>query len=94
MSSHLIDIKLLGTSFKIEVDENPSYMHEVIDYLKTIINKVENSTGMQDPLKIAILTSVYLVDELYKEKKSEKSKEMSELTERIISCIESVLENN
>jgi len=91
MNSHLIDIKLLGTSFKIEVDENPAYMHEIIDYLKTIVSKVENSIGMQDPLKIAILTSVYLADEIYKGKKSEK--EISELTERIISCIENVLED-
>ena len=92
MDSNLIDIKLLGTSFKIEVDENPAYIKEIIDYLKTIINKVENSTGMQDQLKIAILTSVYLADELYKGKKSEK--ELSELTERIISCIETVLDDN
>ena len=91
MDSNLIDIKLLGTSFKIEVDENPAYIKEIIDYLKTIINKVENSTGMKDPLKIAILTSVYLADELYKGKKSEK--ELSELTERIISCIETVLDD-
>ncbi|MCL2481542.1 MAG: cell division protein ZapA [Spirochaetaceae bacterium] len=91
MSSHLIDIKLLGTSFKIEVDENPSYMQDIIDYLKTITSKVENSTGMHDPLKISILTSVYLADEIYKGKKSEK--EISELTERIISCIEKVIED-
>ena len=91
MKSHLIDIKLLGTSFKIEVDENPAYMQEILDYLRTIINKLETSTNMKDPLKIAILTSVYLADEIYKGKKSEK--EVSELTERIISCIENVLED-
>ena len=91
MNSHLIDIKLLGTSFKIEVDENPAYMHEILNYLQTIINKVEKTTGMQDPLKISILTSVYLADEICKGKKSEK--ELSELTQRIISCIENVLED-
>ena len=91
MNSHLIDIKLLGTSFKIEVDENPVYMQQIIDYLKTITSKVENSSGIKDPLKISILTSVYLADEIYKGKKSEK--EISELTERIISCIENVLED-
>ena len=91
MNSHLIDIKLLGTSFKIEVDENPAYMQQIIDYLKTITSKVENSSGIKDPLKISILTSVYLADEIYKGKKSEK--EISELTERIISCIENVLED-
>jgi len=91
MSSHFIDIKLLGTSFKIEVDENPAYMHEIIDYLRTIVSKVESNTGMYDPLKISILTSVYLVDEIYKAKKSEK--DISELTERVISCIENILED-
>jgi cell division protein ZapA len=91
MDSHLVDIKLLGTSFRIEVDENPAYMQEIIDYLTNIVNKVQNTTGMRDPLKIAILTSVYLADEIYKGKNSEK--EVSELTERIFSCIEKVLED-
>ncbi|MCL2294734.1 MAG: cell division protein ZapA [Spirochaetes bacterium] len=91
MDKHFVDIKLLGTSFKIEVDENPAYMQDIINYLKVIINKIENSTGMHDPLKIAILASIYLTDEIYKGKNSEK--ELSELTEKIISCIENVLED-
>ncbi len=98
MGANLVEIKALGTSFRIQVDENPAYMQEVLDYLLKVISKVENTTGMKDPLKIAILSSVYLIDELYKEKNSEKKQimenEVSELTERIISCIESVLEDN
>jgi cell division protein ZapA (FtsZ GTPase activity inhibitor) len=98
MGSNLVDIKALGTSFKIQVDEDPVYMEEILNYLDQIISKVESTTGMKDPLKIAVLTAVYLIDELYKEKKSDKNlnteNEVSELTERIISCIESVLEDN
>lgn len=97
MSSDLFNIKALGTSFKIQVDENPEYMEEVLDYLEKVILKVESTTGMKDPLKIAILASVYLIDELYKERKSGGNQsvenEVSELTERFISCIESVLED-
>ena len=98
MGSNLVDIKALGTSFKIQVDEDPVYMQEILDYLDKVVSKVETTTGMKDPLRIALLTAVYLIDELYKEKKSDKNQfaenEVSELTEKIISCIESVLEDN
>ncbi len=98
MGSNLVEIKVLGTSFRIQVDEDPVYMKEILDYLEKIISKVETTTGMKDPLRIALLTSVYLIDELYKERNSGNNQiiesEFTELTERIITCIESVLEDD
>ncbi|MDX9800919.1 MAG: cell division protein ZapA [Spirochaetia bacterium] len=98
MGSNLVEIKVLGTSFKIQVDEDPAYMKEILDYLEKIISKVETTTGMKDPLRIALLASVYVIDELYKERDSGNNQsiesEFTELTERIINCIESVLEND
>lgn len=98
MENNLVDIQVLGTSFRIQVDEDPEYVKEILEYLETVISKVESTTRMKDPLKIALLTSVYLIDEIFKNKNTDNNPEMkikaSELTERIISCIESVLEDN
>ena len=98
MGRNLVEIKALGTSFRIQVDKDPVYMKEILDYLEKTINKVETTTGLKDPLRIALLASVFVIDELYKEKNSGNNQliesELTELTERIITCIESVLEND
>ncbi len=96
MSNNLVDIKVLGTSFRIQVNEDQEYMEKIIDYLQNVISKVELTTSIKDPLKTSILSSVFVIDELFKIKESGSDpsveKEFSELTERIISCIDNVLE--
>ncbi len=96
MSDNLVDIKVLGTSLRIQVNEDREYMEKIIDYLENVINRVELTTSIKDPLKTAILSSVFVIDELFKSKDkiqdSSVEKEFSELTEKIISCIDNVLE--
>ena len=97
MSNNLVDIQVLGTSFRIQVNEDPQYMEKIIKYLENVINKVEHTTAIKDPLKTSILASVFIIDELFKLKEgsgdSAVEKEVSELTEKIISCIDNVLED-
>ena len=97
MNNNLVDIQVLGTSFKIQVNEDPEYMERILEHLKTVINKVELTTSIKDPLKTAILSSVFVIDELYKLKENSSDpsieKEVSELTEKIISCIDNVLDD-
>ncbi len=72
-------------------------MQKILKYLETVIDKVELTTSIKDPLKTAILSSVFVIDELFKLKNnspdSSVEKEVSELTEKIISCIDNVLED-
>ena len=96
MSYNLVNIQVLGISFKIQVDEDTEYIEKILKHLDTVISKVELTTSMKDPLKIAILSSVFVIDELMKEKVSKQDpyveKEVSELTEKIISCIDNALD--
>lgn len=98
MGNNLVDIQVLGTSFRIQVDEDPEYIKDIVRHLETVISRVESTTNMKDPLKISLLASIYLIDEIFKGSRAENNPELqnkaSELTERIISCIESVLEDN
>jgi len=59
-------IKLLGTSFTIKTDEDPEYLKQVVWFYKKKIEETEKSVNIQDPLKISLLTSLGLVDELLK----------------------------
>ena len=96
MSDNLVDIKVLGTSFRIQVNEDREYMEKILAYLENVISKVELTTSIKDPLKTSILSSVFVIDELLKLKETGNDptieKEFSELTEKIISCIDNVLE--
>ncbi|MBN2736781.1 MAG: cell division protein ZapA [Spirochaetales bacterium] len=97
-----IRINLLGTSFTIQSGEDNFYLNQVIDSYKRRIQHIENTSKIKDPLKLAILTGLNLMDELYKEK--EKSRQpfngnpdhikLEEITERMISKIDETLASN
>jgi len=59
-------INLLGTSFTIKTDEDPDYLKQIMWYLEKKTNETASSVNIQDPLKISVLTSMTLVDELLK----------------------------
>ena len=61
-------IELLGTTIHVQTDEDAAYLSRIVQYLERKIEGVEKSMPLKDPLKAAILTSVILVDELFKER--------------------------
>lgn len=63
-----LQIDTLGTSFSIQTDEKPEYLNVLYSHLKKTIQDIENASGIDDPLKIAILAGIQITDELYKEK--------------------------
>jgi len=79
MSSGHVQIQLLGVSFTINTDEEPEYMSTIIDYLKKKIESTQNLVKLKDPLKVAILTSLLITDELFKEKNSKEAQTLSQM---------------
>jgi len=67
-------IELLGTSFNIETNAEPEYLNEVLDFYNIKIEEVKNSVNTSDPIKIAILAGILVVDEYFKETQILKSK--------------------
>lgn len=59
-----LTINILGTSFSIQAKENDSYLEELLLRYKKIITSIEQSTGLQDNLKISIMAGLSLCDEL------------------------------
>ena len=66
MGHEPIVIEILGTALRVNTDEDPQYLSRIVGYLQEKTAEVRSSTRIDDPLKISILTSIYLIDELYK----------------------------
>ena len=75
MNERSVEVGILGSSFTIQSRYDPRYMSEVIAYLKEKIREVQISSGAQDPLKIALLAALNVVDELLR-KRGEDSREI------------------
>jgi cell division protein ZapA (FtsZ GTPase activity inhibitor) len=93
-------LDLLGTSFSITADEAPEYLAELLNRYKLIVERTQQSTGLKDPLKAAILTGFLLCDELQKLERGRKrlpdtEDELSaeQLTLDLIARIDEALEN-
>ena len=68
MKINLLNIDILGSSFTIRSSEDPDYLEQVVWYLENKIKETQNKVPVTDPLKIAILSGFFLVDEIMKEK--------------------------
>ncbi len=95
MRKEPISIDLLGTTLRVNTDEDPGYLSQLIEYLQQKTIDVKHTSRLEDPLKISILTSLFLIDELFKERLSPdsqtNSKDMEVITESIIRKLELTL---
>ncbi len=94
-------INLLGTNFTLESDENPEYLESVTQYFSKKIDEIKSTVDTEDPIKLAILAGILVVDELYKYKSStQEPKNTTELEEAeritlaLIDKLDSSLEAN
>ena len=88
-----VEVNILGSSFTIQSRYDPRYMGEVVAYLKDKIREIQAASGAKEPLKIALLAALNVVDELLA-KRGESSREIEELTERLIERIDQSLVEN
>ena len=97
-----LNISVLGTSFTIRADENEAYLKRILWYLEKKIEETRKRTPIADPVKISILTSFYIIDELLREKARdgrdealpEESEEMERIALRLISEIDDVIDKS
>lgn len=101
-----LQIDTLGVSFAIQAQEDPQYLENLLSYFNKITDQIKANTGLNDPLRCAILSGLMLCDELYREKKanaentkkavsepvsSEELSEAERLTLNMINKIDNVL---
>jgi len=86
MKKSNLHFDLLGTSFSIAADEDISYLESLLNRYRIILENTRKSTGLDEPLKLAILTGFLLCDEIEKTKKQE-SREGREAEQRTLNMI-------
>jgi len=96
---HSIEVSLLGSSFTIQSKYDPAYMAEVIGFLQGKIREVQTGSTIRDNLKIALLAALNVVDELFRlrsrpSEEGSDSRQIKEITERLIDTIDRSLVEN
>lgn len=90
-------INVLGTNFSIQTDEDPEYLQKVISYLKEKIKQIEASVPTKEPLRISLMASILIIDELFKARAGRGSEgiddvpQAEEIAGRIIARIDQAL---
>jgi len=97
MKNNLLNIDILGSSFTIRSSEDPEYLEQVVRFLETKIRETQDKVPVTDPLKVAILSGFFLVDELLKEKMkkglpysitAKEADEIGEIADNLIQLID------
>jgi cell division protein ZapA (FtsZ GTPase activity inhibitor) len=61
-------IEILGQSFSIKTDDSPDYIQSLVSELKQRYAAISTRMGVADPLRVAILAGLFLLDDLKKSK--------------------------
>jgi hypothetical protein len=73
MSKSDLRVDILGTSFSITVDEDALYVESLLGRYRRMIENTQKTTGLEDPLKTAIIAGFLLCDEVEKLRARENS---------------------
>ena len=96
MAKNCLEVHILGSTFTIQSEQDLEYLQKVIDYLNVKINEIRQGFSTHEPLKISLLASLNLVDELFKLKNQDSfdkhdSSEIEQITKQLISKIDNSL---
>jgi cell division protein ZapA (FtsZ GTPase activity inhibitor) len=104
MDEEILHIRLLGTTLSIKSGTHPEYIKKVIRYYQTKLQETESISPLSDPVKLSILTSFNIIDELFKIDQNRGQAgsscstmdevEITETAQRLIDSINQVLEEN
>jgi cell division protein ZapA len=72
MDKSIITVNIFGNEYTIKGVAEPDYIMTLANYLNNKMAEVQESTGLKDVKKIAILAAINISDELFEVKKSIK----------------------
>ncbi|MGL4987248.1 MAG: cell division protein ZapA [Treponemataceae bacterium] len=83
MVTGILKIDILGTSFTIQAEESAEYLDVIYNRYKTVIEELERTSPIRDPLRLSILAGILLSDEVQKKADPIVSSRVSQQTELI-----------
>lgn len=81
---HKAEVYILGQKYTIKGEKDAEYIQELAAYVDKKLRKVYEQNANMPPLRAAILTCLYIADELYEVKMEleETKKQFKKLEER------------
>lgn len=80
-NQNVIKVQIFGGEYKIRGEADPEYILEVARYVDSKMREINEKLSVASLGKVAILTSLNLADELFKERR-EKEQTFSQIRER------------
>ena len=90
MDGQQFQVHLLGTSFTIRTNEDSEYFSTLLSFVENKYEEIRRNMGVDDPLRIAIISSILISDEFFKTKQEDSQAE--NLTNEMIDLIDKNLE--
>ncbi len=71
----LVSVTIFGQTYSLRADEDGGYVEDLARYLDSKMRTLSESTGTSDPLRVAVLAGLNVVDELFKLREEHRSAE-------------------
>ena len=87
-------VTIFGEVYNIKSQADPDYTVSVAEYVDRIMMLIKGQVGMQDPLKIAILASMSITDDLFqtREKVEKQDQEIENKCNSLLNLVEAYLD--
>ena len=87
-------VTIFGERYNIKSQADPEYTASVAEHLDRTMMLIKSQSGMQDPLKIAILASMSITDDLFqtREKVEQRDQEIENKCNSLLNLVEAYLD--
>jgi cell division protein ZapA len=91
---HSVQIEIFGMSYSIKTKEDPDYTKRIASYINQKMYEITQNAQLVSTNKIAVLASINIADELFKEKKKGtiELEDLLKRSENLIDLIDSINE--
>jgi cell division protein ZapA (FtsZ GTPase activity inhibitor) len=94
MAGNSLEVSMLGTSFTVTCEEGSQHLKQVVDFLQGKVREAQSRFRSYDPVKISLLVSLNLADELLRHRNApgatqgQEGLEIERITEQLIDKID------
>ena len=92
--SNATRVTIFGETYSIRSQAEPAYTIRVAEHIDRTMQTIKNQIGMQDPLKIAILASMSITDDLFqtRDKVEKQDEEIENRCNSLLNLVEAYLD--
>jgi cell division protein ZapA len=91
-----VKVEIYDQSYNVNADGNEEYLQEIAAYVDTKMREIAAATKMVDSLKVAVLASLNIADELFAARARQESIEgpLRKRVEKCVTMVERALEHS